>query len=236
MTKKIILGLIILSTFFFGNFRVFSQEKKATPEGAVILDNKDIENFKEKIASKVAEIQKKNETEEVVAGFLSKKDSNQITIISSENNENYFIKLDDVLTKYYLISGKSIKEITFDKLEKDNYLIAVGVKEEKILNANKIYIDENFIIKTGQITEINKANYQLEVIGSEKNNYLIDIETSTKQFMINPKSYQIETIGFSKIKQGDFVSFIAKRESYDIKNNQYSAFKILIIPQEFFVK
>ncbi len=234
--KKTYFKIIFFLLFLIFNFRVFAQDKISTNESGIVIDNKEIENFKEKIANKVAEIQKKNGKEDLIAGFVTKKDSKQITIVNSDNQENYIIKLEELLTKFYQISGKTVKEVNFDKIDKDSYLIAVGIKEDKFLTANRIYIDENFILKTGQISEIDKEKYQLELITAEKTNYLLDIETTTKQFIINSKTNQIEAGGFSKVKQGDFVSFIAKRENYDVKNNQYSAFKILVIPQEFFVK
>ena len=45
----------------------------------------------------------------------------------------------------------------------------------------------------------------------------------------------MERIGFSKIKEGDSVHFVFKI-SGDEKNNEYSADKILVIPQEYFIK
>ncbi|MDO9027431.1 MAG: hypothetical protein Q7U68_01010, partial [Candidatus Roizmanbacteria bacterium] len=64
----------------------------------------------------------------------------------------------------------------------------------------------------------------------------------TKQFIVNIKTLEIERVGFSKIKEGDTVHFVVKktgnplRQLADGGNNNYSAIKILIIPQEYFIK
>ncbi|EKE14431.1 MAG: hypothetical protein ACD_12C00509G0001 [uncultured bacterium] len=53
--------------------------------------------------------------------------------------------------------------------------------------------------------------------------------------MINIKTLLKETIGFSKLKEGDTVHFVVKKTGTE-KNNEYSAYKILVIPQEYFIK
>lgn len=53
--------------------------------------------------------------------------------------------------------------------------------------------------------------------------------------MVNIKTLDLERVGFSKVKEGDTVHFVVKKTGEE-KNNSYSAIKILIIPQEYFIK
>jgi hypothetical protein len=46
----------------------------------------------------------------------------------------------------------------------------------------------------------------------------------------------MEKSGFSKIKEGDTVHFVVKKTGEEKELNRYSAQKILVIPQEFFIK
>jgi len=70
---------------------------------------------------------------------------------------------------------------------------------------------------------------------ADKTVYTLSIETSTKQQIVNIKTLETERIGFSKIKEGDSIHFVVKVNG-DEKNNEYSTEKILIVPQEYFMK
>jgi len=88
----------------------------------------------------------------------------------------------------------------------------------------------------GRVTEIDSVNYTLKLMTPEKENYNLDIESSTKQSILNIKTLDVEKSGFSKIKEGDMIHFVVKKTAYEQKDNSYSAIKILTIPQEFFIK
>ena len=109
---------------------------------------------------------------------------------------------------------------------------------DNVITANVVLIDENFLVNSGKITEVDKENYNIKVLTSDKNTYNLNIETYTKQFMVNIKTLGIEGVGFSKIKEGDTVHFVVKKIGNPPAggNNNYSATKILIIPQEYFIK
>lgn len=90
--------------------------------------------------------------------------------------------------------------------------------------------------------EINKDSFNIEVLTNDKNTYSLDFESDTKQSMLNIKSLELEKAGFGKIKEGDTLHFVVKktgnplRQLADGGNNNYSAIKVLIIPQEYFIK
>ena len=193
--------------------------------------NKDIQQLKDKIANKVSEIRKKNN--KAISGFVLSNDGNKMKI--NNNGEENQVKFDDTLTKYFKITGAQKKEIKANDIAKNDYAIVSGIVADNIITANVVLIDENFLVDSGKITEINKDNYNIKVLTSDKNTYSLDFETNTKQFMVNIKTLDLERVGFSKVKEGDTVHFVVKKTGEE-KNNSYSAIKILIIPQEYFIK
>ena len=89
--------------------------------------------------------------------------------------------------------------------------MATGPTVDKSINANVVLVDDAYIVQSGKITEINKTDFFIKVTSQDKEEYTLDIEAGTKQNMINPKTLEIEKIGFSKIKEGDVVHFAAKK-------------------------
>lgn len=212
---------------------VFAEET-STVSPTIKTEKDEIKIFKEKIASKVAEITKEDNNE-IITGFINSFDDKKILIQKEE--EKYQLKIDDLLTKFYKISNNRIKDINYSDINNNNYVIAIGFKTESfVFEPKEVYLDENYIIKVGQITEVDKDKYQLKVSTLEKENFLLDIEIDTKQLILTPKILSFEKIGFSKIKEGDTVHFVIKRSQLKNENNQFSAVKIIIIPQEIFIK
>lgn len=231
MTKSDLMKLlfVFLFIFLFGRLTsnvTFAQTKSAT------LDEKAIQDFKEKVATKVAELQAENN--KAVSGFVTQVSGSTLTI-KDENDAEYEIKPDESIAKYYQVVGSQRKEIQLSDIKKGSFIIVMGVANDKVINANSIYVDEMFLVKSGKITVVDSSNFALKVLSSDKDTYTLEIETSTKQQMINVKTFEEEKIGFSKIKEGDTVHFVVKKTGTE-KDNTYTAIKILIIPQEYFMK
>jgi len=226
--------LIIFLFFLVTNTFVFGQTATSTAEISVsptLKENKAVEDLKEKIANKVAEIRKKNTR--AVAGKVFEISADSIKI-KNNRAEEYEIKLDNALTKYYKISGATQKEIKKEDLEKNDYLIVSGVINEKVVTTNSVFVDQSYIVNNGKITEVDKENYNITVLSADKTTYKLSIENWTKQQIINIKSLDIERAGFSKIIVGDSIHFVVKADSND--QGIYKAEKILIVPQEYFMK
>lgn len=194
--------------------------------------DQDIKVLKEKIATKVAELRQKNN--KVISGVVTGVAENGFQI-SSDDNRQYEVRLDETLTKYFQIVGAQKKEIKNKDIAKGNYILVTGVINDNSITANVIYVDEQFLVESGKITEVNKEDFSLKVITAGRDNYILSIETNTKQQILNIKTLEVERVGFSKIKEGDTIHFVIKKTGKE-KNNQYSAQRILIIPQEFFMK
>lgn len=224
--------IVILSYCLLTSSIVIAQTPSidASSSPTVVVD-KDIQQLKDKIANKVSEIRKQNN--KAISGFVLSIDGNTMKL-SNEGEVNQ-VKFDDTLTKVFKVLGTTKKEIKSEDISNNDYAIASGVVSDNIITANVVLIDENFLVDSGKISEINKDSYNIKVLTSDKKTYSLDIETTTKQYMINIKTLLLETIGFSKLKEGDTVHFVVKKTGTE-KDNNYSATKILIVPQEYFIK
>lgn len=191
-----------------------------------------IQDLKDKVANKVEEIRKKNNR--AIAGVVIEVAGDSFKI-KTPTDEDFEIILDEALTKYYQISGAQQKEIDKDIVEEDDYLIATGVIADKTITANSVFIDQRYITGSGKITEVDKDNFTIQIVSSDKSIFILNIETSTKQQIVNIKTLELEKVGFSKLIVGDSIHFVVKNTGSET-NNEYSAEKILIVPQEYFIK
>ena len=211
--KKIIQNTLLISylaSLLVGNALAQTKTLLPSPEASAsptTVVDRDIQQLKDKIANKVSEIRKKNN--KAISGFVLSNDGNKMKI--NNNGEENQVKFDDTLTKYFKITGAQKKEIKVDDIKKNDYAIVRGGGGGNIITANVVLIDENFLVDSGKITEINKDNYNVKVLTSDKNTYSLDFETNTKQFMVNIKTLDLERVGFSKVKEGDTVHFVVKK-------------------------
>ncbi|OGK08390.1 hypothetical protein A2767_06405 [Candidatus Roizmanbacteria bacterium RIFCSPHIGHO2_01_FULL_35_10] len=237
--NKVTVFAVVLFIPLFFNVYAQTSTLSATPTAPDFIENKEIQNLKEKIATKVAELREKNvkAVSGVVQEFTS---SNKLTgtkiMIKTWKDENFQIVVDPVLTKFFQITGEQKKEVNLKSLKKNIYIIVTGIIKDNSIDANIVYLDELFIVGSGKVTEVNKEDYFISVITSDKEKYTLDIETFTKQLLLNIKTLVPENVGFSKIKEGDSIHFVVKKTGAEKELNRYSAQKILTIPQEYFVK
>ncbi len=232
MIKKIGLFLLALIILFQTVF-VSAQTKTATPTSDLI-NKEEVQKLKDKVATKVAQLRK--EKQDLTTGIITEIKEN-VVMIKNHEDEKFQVKIDEALTKYYQINENIKKEINLDDFKKDDYIIVTGPMTDTSINANAIYKDTPYQLQSGIITEKNKQKYYLQITTFNKDKYIIDIERTTKQSMVDTKTLKITKTGFSKIKEGDTVHFVFKNESVKKEtgeNNRFTAKEILIIPQEYF--
>ncbi len=207
---------------------------EATGSATTALD-KGAKQLIEKLASKAEETRKKDQ--KAYVGTITKIENSTIivTSIQGADEKKYTIKIDDSLTAIYKIVGATKKELKKSDLKTGDYCIITGLMINDTLEAIDVYIDEQFIVKTAKITEISKSDYYLKVITYDKDEYTLDIQSSTRQVMLNTKTKEIEKSGFSKIKEGDTVHFVVSKTNPGAgkEKNRYDAVRIFVIPQEF---
>ncbi len=235
--KKLITILVLVWITGVINQLVTAQTMTASPTAttkvSVEVNKEEIQEFKEKIASKVAELKKQDET--ATTGFIIKKTDKQLTLKTQDNKE-IVINLDEILTKVYQINNGQKKEMSSSDLAVGQYLVVTGPLINQAVNANFIYIDVMYRLGYGKVTEVNKQDYSLVVVTPDKDNIVLDVETDTKQLILNIDTFEIERTGFSKIREGDDLLFTVRQKSLVVKDNRFSAQKFLIIPQEYFIK
>ncbi len=242
MSKIIKYFFVICSLIIFSNIQVFAQVSTATPSPTLTTSTTSeedvfIKTLKDKLATKVAELRESNI--KAVSGVVTEvKTPKKITGLKIKNwkDEVYDIKIDSDLTKFFQISSGVKKEVKVSEIEQDSYIIVTGIIKDKTIDANFVYIDEQFIVGSGTVTEANKEDFFISVISTDKINYTLDIEKNTKQQLLNIKTLVPENVGFSKIKVGDSIHFVVKKTGTEKEANRYSAQKVLIIPQEYFSK
>ncbi len=193
---------------------------------------KEIQNLKDKLANKVAELRDKNER--AYAGEITKVGKDSVEILATDAKK-FIIKIDSTLTNIYQVQGTSKKEIKFSALKKGDYIIATGPIDAVTVSANFVYLDEQFLAGSGKVSEVNSGEGFVRVIGIDKETYTLDIETGTKRLLINIKSLEPETTTLAKIKEGDTLHFIVSKTGEETEKNRYTARKILVIPQELFI-
>lgn len=223
MKLKYILIIIFAFIFIFSGI-VIGQDTNTQLE--------EIQNFKEKLASKVAELQKKED--KAISGFLIQKKDKVLTIETTDN-EQFSVELDDLLTKYFQVNVSVLKEIELDDFEVGDYLIITGPISGKVITANNVYKDENFTAGSGIVSDTGQGDFALKVVTLENETLTLNVETATKRKILNIKTLDLEDVGFSKIKTGDVIHFFYKKVS-NKDEKKYSATKILVIPQEYFSK
>ena len=139
--------------------------------------DKDIQNLKNKLVDKVAEIQKKEQ--KAIAGVITKTDKDTLFIKTNDDQE-LGVKIDSALTKIYKINGTTTADLKSSDLTKNDYIIVTGPLIDKTITANFIYQDDQYFVKSGKVTEINQSEYYLRVTTTDKDNLIMDIETLTK--------------------------------------------------------
>lgn len=236
--KKLVIGVVTAVILQLALLNVHAQTTtvsvtpKISPTSAQSAEDKLIETFKEKVATKVAELQKKND-KPIVGRVVSVKND---TIDLQAKDGKYSIKVDENLTKIFSLINNVKKAIDITDLVKGDYIIAEGPQLDKIVTANVIYRDEEYFVKSGKVTEVNTADGDLKVVSTEKDVLTLDIPDSLRMQMVNSKTLDIESISMSKIKEGDTIHFVYKKTGKEKEENRFNAQRILIIPQEFFQK
>lgn len=195
------------------------------------LDN-DVQQLKDKIATKVAELRKESKT--VLSGNVTTNDSTTITI-EGQDGKTHKITYDETVTKLQSVIKKTPLDIKITDVKKGDYIIAAGLQIEDTLTATVIYVDQQYLVLSGKVSDVNKTDFEITIVTSDKDTLILDIESATKQSILNSKSSEIERSGFSKIHIGDTIHFaIIKPKDSNTTNSM--AQRLLIIPQEYFVK
>lgn len=206
--KKIILTLFVvyfLYFIFYSNVYAVSptptkSEKQASPTEEE-KNNTIIENLKTRIASRVAQL--KLIEKRGVVGKVTDVSDTQITISDLKTNKR-FIDVDD-LTKFASPSAKEAFGIS--DINRGLTIGALGLynKESQRLMARFVNVLNIPTFIHGIVKEVDKENYTVTVIDNNNQEYVVDIEQTTKTLSYS-KDEDLIRSGFSKIEAGKRIS------------------------------
>jgi len=192
-----------------------------------------VQELKDKVAEKVEEL--KDQKKQAVSGVVQEMTDGAISILNSDS-EKVEVEVDDTLTSFYEVVGSKIKEITLDDISKGEYIFITGPEIGETVTANAVYKDTQYLVMSGKITEVNKDDFTIKIVTVDKSNYVLDIEKRTDQNLLDIKTLETDSIGFSKIKEGDAIHVVVEGDPEKPDQTRFTAIKFLIIPNEYFLQ
>ena len=205
----------------------------ATTSAQPTQQDQQIQAFKDKVAAITD--QSINQKKRAYAGVVTSVKGNTIHI--KNDNAEYDAPVEPDLTKFYQVSNNATVEKKLTDITVGSYVIITGpLIDNKISPVNNVYLDTQYVVKEGKITDVSKSDYYVKVITSEKDTYTLDIENYTVMDMVNSKTDAIERVGFSKFREGDTIHFVYQKSATAKDPLRVSATRVLIIPQEYFSK
>lgn len=193
----------------------------ASPSASPTGKAAQIEDLKERLATKVAELRQTQK--KAVSGPVKAVSVSTVTIETP--TKDLKIDMPDELIVYQTISGKRTK-LAATNIEKDDLVAIFGDHDTTLdlLTARVIIIQATPPSRvSGTVSAIDKKDFTLTLNSPQGETFIIDIETSTRTQMWTNGA--LERGGFSKINVGDIVHVIGPA----VKNqdNRVSARRIL---------
>lgn len=184
-----------------------------------------IQNLKEKIATKVAELQKTDK--KIIKGTILSINDNELKIIDV-NKQIFTVLIDELTVDLFQLRAGSRQKIEKKDLKENLHVLVYGTVVENSLTPDRIYTYTPELFFEGRLQNVN-SDYSIEIVSNNGSIRTFDIEISTRQKLFDKKAMKIVTSGFSKYKVGDYV--IASY-SDETNSTRSSALRTIIIPQE----
>lgn len=185
--------------------------------------NEQINDLKEKIASKVAEL---NLVEK--RGIIGKvTDASNAVLTLEDLNKNLRIVDVDEITKFSSIDEKESIGIT--DIKSGQFISVLGTynKNTKRILARFITVQNVLESLTGFVTNIDKQNFTITVVGDDKTPKIIDIETTTAIYTFGGDEVVRKT-GFSKVTTNDKAVILGT--PHKSEKNRFLGDKIILLP------
>ncbi len=192
-----------------------------------------IKNLRDRIASKVAQLRKRDE--QAVSGQIISMTDTEL-VIESIFGKKETIQLDETLTKYYRFTGSAREEITKADTKVGQYIVVLGPRSSDKIIANEVFKDELYQSKSGRVTEVNASKSTIKIDTFDKETITVSIEGTTAIQAINPSSASVVSGTFARIKEGDTVHVVFRVLSISQKLDTVTASRILHIPVAYFAK
>lgn len=218
-TLKLLLAFVILTlTLGSGVGAATTSTPSATPD----VKQKQIDDLKERLATKVAEL--KATQRRAIAGSVKSKSISTI-MVETQTRDAKIELTDDIKVIQYLKGNRT--KLTLDDLEKGDNVVVFGEYDTTLdlMRAKVIFIQSpSPLYVSGSVTEVNKNDFSLTLSTFAGRGVIVDIEKSTKTILWS-RSAGLTKGGFSKINVGDTVHIVGT--PLPKKENRVSAGRIL---------
>jgi hypothetical protein len=211
------LFISILTLFTIGNVMAATPTAGATPSA-------NIESLKERLATKVAQLQQIQK--KAIVGTVKATSVSTITVETKTSDVK--IELTDDIKVFQMINNKRTA-LTTDNIEKGDYVVVFGDYDATLdlLKAKVIVIQYPLPMRiSGIISEIDKKEFTLTISTSEKQTYVVDIEKNTSMLARDPEKGVVKG-GFSKLETGDVAHIVGTAQPK--VENRISALRVLDI-------
>lgn len=209
--------LVIISAFVITT-SVYAAST-ATPDAQQKLDT-----LKDRLASAATQLKQSQKR----AIFGTVKTTSVSTITVSTKTSDIKIELTDTISVFQILKGKRTT-LTTEQLTKGDDVVVFGDYDTnlEILKAQVIFIQDSIPERlSGTITAVNKKDYTLTIETQSRQSYIIDFETTTKNFSWT-KDKGVQKAGFTQLIIGDTIHVL---ETQNPKiANRVSAIRILDI-------
>jgi intein/homing endonuclease len=183
-----------------------------------------IENLKERLATKVAELRQVQK--KAIDGTVKATSVSTITVETKTSDVK--IELTDEINVFQTINGKRTT-LTTDNIEKGDYVVVFGDYDATLdlLKAKVIVIEEPLPPRfSGVISDIDKKNFTVTFTATGGQSYLVDIEKNTEMLARDAEKGIVKG-GFSKLEIGNIIHVTGVLEAK--KENQISATRLIDI-------
>ncbi|MBI2404767.1 hypothetical protein HYV22_01145 [Candidatus Gottesmanbacteria bacterium] len=215
MRRMFALAIIFAALTWTGQVRAV-----ATPS-ATTQPNKQVEDLKERLATRVAELRQTQK--KAIAGKVKNVSVSTITV--ETKTKDIKIELPDEIIVIQYLKGVRTKLSSSD-IDTGDTVIVFGDYDATvdILKASVIIIQNTVTARaSGTITAIDKTDFTLTVLAADGKSYVIDIETTTKALAWGIQQ-GIQKGGFSKMTVGNTIHVLGTPVAN--KDNRISAIRI----------
>lgn len=195
----------------------------AAPEATPTANVKQIEDLKERLATKVAELRQSQR--KAIAGTVKAISVSTATIETKTKDVKIELTDDIVIVQY--LKGKRTK-LTLDDLAKDDRVVVFGAYDATldILKAKVVFIQAAPAQRaTGTVTAVDAKEFTLTLTSPEGKTVIVDVEKTTKITLWDGQ--KMAKAGFSKIAAGDTLHVVGT--AVPKKEDRVSAARILDI-------
>lgn len=197
-------------------------------EGGVDTIKQKINDLKERLATRVAELQSQNKR--AFFGIITTKEDGKLTI-SYKDTEILVVADSEVVIISQPINGKSTQS-SLDSLESGQSIVVFGSLDvdQKTLIGSRIIAQELPTVITGNVTAVDTKAGTFTVMDTNDTTIVLDYEIKTNCSTYVTEQEDINKCGLSKLTAGDRVFIRSEPDDNDL--NRATALRILVIPTQ----